>query len=262
MAYLAQAGVPCFRTPESCGDTIAALFARRSPGTQALVHHKPHGKRIGMSEAQAYGVLDRIGIAHAPFVTTALSGAAPALAFDYPVVAKVCSAHIQHKTEIGGVVLDIKNRTELDLALASLRAALTQQPPAGPCEEVLIQPMCAGLIEVLIGYRIDREAGPIVLLAAGGIWAEVTRDRSIRLAPITVDTAMEMIGEVKALSSVTGKRGKPRGDLDALARALSALSQLALQPDLHIVEAEVNPLLVLREGQGVLAVDALVIGEQ
>jgi len=97
------------------------------------------------------------------------------------------------------------------------------------------------------------------MLAAGGIWAEVARDRSIRLAPVSVETAREMIGEVRALKSVSGLRGKARGDLEALARALSSLSQLAVRPELRVAEAEVNPLMVMREGEGVLAVDALVL---
>lgn len=111
----------------------------------------------------------------------------------------------------------------------------------------------------MIGYRVDPEAGPIVMLAAGGIWAEVARDRSIRLAPVTVDVARDMIAEVKALKTVSGLRGKQKGDLEALAKAVSALSQLAAKPELRIAEAEVNPLMVLPEGKGVLAVDALVL---
>ena len=119
--------------------------------------------------------------------------------------------------------------------------------------------MRKGLAEVLVGYRVDAEAGPLVMLAAGGIWAEVARDRSIRLAPVTVETAREMIAEVRALKSVSGLRGKARGDLEALAHAIAALSQLAAQPQLRIAEAEVNPLMVMPEGEGVLAVDALIL---
>ena len=109
------------------------------------------------------------------------------------------------------------------------------------------------------GYEVDPHAGPLVMLAAGGIWAEVARDRSIRLAPISVETAHQMIDEVRALKTVTGLRGRPRGDLEALAHAVSALSQLAVRPELGIVEAEVNPMMVMPQGQAVMAVDALVL---
>lgn len=119
--------------------------------------------------------------------------------------------------------------------------------------------MRKGLTEVLVGYRIDPDAGPIIMLAAGGIWAEVMRDRSIRLAPVSVETAKEMIAEVKMLQTVAGLRGKAKGDLDALAVTISNLSQLAVRNELNVAEAEVNPLMVMPEGEGVLAVDALVM---
>jgi acetate---CoA ligase (ADP-forming) len=87
----------------------------------------------------------------------------------------------------------------------------------------------------------------------------VAQDRSIRLAPVDVETAREMVREVRAFKSLAGLRGKPRGDLEALARAVSALSQLAVRPELGVAEAEVNPLMVMREGEGVRAADALVL---
>ncbi|GJG94036.1 acetate--CoA ligase family protein [Cupriavidus pauculus] len=255
---LTEAGVPCFRSPEACADAIASLFARRAPGQQPLDAGDLSSAKP-LSEAQAYAVLDRLGVPHAPAVTMPLAGPASTLPFAFPVVAKVCSPEILHKTEVGGVVLGIQNQRELESALSTLRDNLRERAADKRCDEVLVQPMTKGLTEVLVGYRVDPEAGPIVMLAAGGIWAEVARDRSIRLAPVTVDVARDMIAEVKALKTVSGLRGKQKGDLEALAKAVSALSQLAVKPDLRIAEAEVNPLMVLPEGQGVLAVDALVL---
>ena len=143
--------------------------------------------------------------------------------------------------------------------LAYVRFVTKPHAPGIACEQVLVQPMRRGLTEVLVGYRVDADAGPIIMLAAGGIWAEVMRDRSIRLAPVSVETARDMIGEVKMLQTVSGLRGKPKGDLEALALAISHLSQLALRPELNVSEAEVNPLMVMPEGQGVMAVDALIL---
>lgn len=259
LQQLTAAGVPCFRSPEACADAIASVFARRRPGDEPVAVAVPAATPHSLNEADAYAVLDRIDVPHAPTVTARLDGPAPTLPFAFPVVAKVCSEHIPHKTEVGGVVLGIQSAAELDAALATLRKNLAERAPDVYCKDVLIQPMRKGLTEVLVGYRVDVDAGPIVMLAAGGIWAEVARDRSIRLAPVTVETARDMIGEVKALKTVSGLRGKARGDLDALARMVSALSQLALRPDLRISEAEVNPLMVMPEGEGVLAVDALVL---
>lgn len=261
LASLTAAGVPCFRTPEACADAIAAVFSRRQPGQEALP--LPAGAADAartLSEAQAYGILDRLGVPHAPAALRRFdtSGTPAPLPFDFPVVAKVCSADIPHKTEVEGVLLNLRNEQELAAAITTLRRNLDENAPGAVCEEVLVQPMQKGLGEVLVGYRVDPEAGPIVMLAAGGIWAEVAKDRSIRLAPVTVETARAMISEVNALKPLTGLRGKARGDLEALARTVSALSQLAVQPELRVVEAEVNPLLILPEGQGVTAVDALI----
>lgn len=259
LAALTAAGVPCFRSPEACADTIAAVFARRLPGMIPPPAEPASAAPRTLSEADAYAVLDALGVPHAPAVTIPLSGPAPALPFGYPVVAKVCSEHIPHKTEVGGVALGIANPAELEQALARLRANLAEHAPGIACDKALVQPMRKGLTEVLVGYRVDPDAGPIIMLAAGGIWAEVSRDRSIRLAPVDLDTAREMIGEVRALKTVSGLRGKQRGDLEALAHTVSALSQLALQPGLRVREAEVNPLMVMPEGEGVLAVDALIL---
>ncbi len=157
------------------------------------------------------------------------------------------------------MVLGIQNLKELALAFEMLRHNLAEKAPGIRCNEVLVQPMRKGLTEVLVGYRVDVDAGPIIMLAAGGIWAEVMRDRSIRLAPVTVEVAREMIAEVKMLKTVSGLRGKPKGDLEALANTIAKLSDLAMKPELNVSEAEVNPLMVMPEGQGVLAVDALII---
>lgn len=259
LASLTAAGVPCFRTPESCADAIAAVFGRRQPGEAPAQPPRPAAATRTLSESAAYAVLDRIGVAHAPAVVLPMADANRALPFDFPVVAKVCSADIPHKTEVGGVVLGIRDAQELRAAVDTLQCKLRENAPGARCDEVLVQPMLKGLGEVLVGYRVDPDAGPIVMLAAGGIWAEVVRDRSIRLAPVSIDAARDMIDEVKVLKTLTGLRGKPRGDLDALAKAISALSQLAVKPELQIVEAEVNPMMVMPEGQGVVAVDALML---
>lgn len=258
LAALTQAGVPCFRTPEACADSIAAILARRAPGVQPLLPEN-RSEAKPLSEAQAYDVLDALGVPHAPRVTTRLDQPPSELPFPYPVVAKVCSPLVPHKTEVGGVVVGIDGPAGLAAALAALRRNLAERAPGIACNEAIVQPMSKGVIEVLVGYRVDPDAGPIIMLAVGGIWAEVARDRSIRLAPVSVETAREMILEVRALKSVSGLRGQTSGDLEALASAIAALSSAAAHPELRIHEAEVNPLMVMPNGQGVLAVDALVL---
>ena len=205
-----------------------------------------------LDELEAYAMLDKLGVPHAPSVALHASMArAPALPFSYPVAVKALSAAIAHKSDVGGVVLNVRD----EMALLAAAKQIAQSTKA---VRVLVQPMTAGLGEVLIGYRVDRDVGPLVMIAAGGVLAEIYRDRSLRLAPIDLATAQEMIGEVAALKALAGYRGRPAGDLEALANALIALSQLAVTDGPAVAEAEINPLMVRAKGQGVVAVDALV----
>jgi acyl-CoA synthetase (NDP forming) len=259
LARLTAAGVPNFRTPEACADAIAAAFARRAPKPlPANSIRQATGNGRMLDELEAYGVLDRLGVPHAQTVEIDATASLPEMALHYPLVAKVLSAEIAHKTDVGGVVLGIRDAAGLAAAVAKIRSAVSERRPGTVVDRIIAQPMVDGIGEVLIGYRNDAQVGPLIMLAAGGVLTEIYRDRSLRLAPVDLDTAREMIAEVKALEALAGYRGKPAGDLEALAQAIVALSQLAVVEDLNVAEAEINPLLVRRVGEGVVAVDALV----
>jgi acyl-CoA synthetase (NDP forming) len=204
-----------------------------------------------LDELESYALLDQLGIPRAPCLALDINIVdAPALPFGYPAVLKALSSAITHKSDLGGVMLGIPDATALVAAIAAMRTRLPQ------VQRILVQPMIAGIGEVLIGYRVDPDVGPLTLVAAGGIYTEIYRDRSLRLAPLDMDTARDMIAEVRGLKLLTGYRGKPAGDIDALAQALAALSRLAAEPT--VIEAEVNPLIVRRQGEGAVAVDAVV----
>ena len=251
LARLAAAGVPSFHTPEACADAVAASLQRHAP-RQIEVRSHQLGSGKMLDELEAYALLDRIGVPRAPSIALdAGIKQAPALPFPYPVVVKALSEKIAHKSDVGGVVLNVRDDGALLAAIAKIREATK-------VDRVLVQPMLSGLGEVLIGYRLDADVGPLVMLAAGGILAEIHRDRSLRLAPVDLAEAQAMIGEVTALRALAGYRGKPAGDLDALAKVLVALSQLAVLDGPAVAEAEVNPLIVRLQGEGVVAVDALV----
>ena len=256
LARLCAAGVPNFRTPEACADAVAAILLRREPRPLVAltpgVWRKPGGT---LDELAGYAVLDRVGISRASAVALdADIREVLTLPFDYPVVAKVLAAEIAHKSDVGGVALNIPNKTALLRAMARMREALAARGHA--LQRVLVQPMAAGIGEVLVGYRVDRDVGPLIMLAAGGQLAEIHGDKALRLAPIDLAEARAMIGELPALRALSGYRGRPAGDIDALAETLVRLSQLADDPT--IAEAEINPLIVRGQGQGVVAVDALV----
>ena len=259
---LAAAGVPVFRTPESCADAIAAIFSRRFrdlgpavPSQQAGDEPGPAATDLAGDENIAYKVLDAIGVPRA--ATVVIDGdEVPALPFGYPVAAKVLSAEIPHKTDVGGVVLGIEDADGLRAAMAAIRASVARHRPELAAPPILVEPMLAGQAEVLVGYRVDRQAGPIVLVAAGGELAEMFTERSLRLAPVDLAAARDMISEVRSLRMLSGYRGRPPADAEALARAIVNLSNLALNA--KVVELEINPLLVRGIGQGVIAIDALV----
>jgi acyl-CoA synthetase (NDP forming) len=251
LARLSAAGVPNFHTPEACADAVAAALQRHRPRPiEVQTQHSEGGAKM-LDELQAYTLLDRLGVPHAQSIAIdAHATQVPSLPFAYPVAVKALSETIAHKSDVGGVVLNVRDDQALAAAIGTIREATN-------AERVLVQPMVAGLGEVLIGYRDDADVGPLVMLAAGGVLAEIHRDRSIRLAPVDLAEAKAMIGEVAALKALDGYRGSEPGDLDALAHALVALSRLALE-DVAVAEAEVNPLIVKAKGEGVVAVDALV----
>ena len=151
-------------------------------------------------------------------------------------------------------MLGIGDQTELAAALERITGAVGRSRPGVSANRVLVQKMINGLGEALIGFRRDPEVGPIVMLAAGGIATELYKDTSIRMAPVDIIAAHEMIEDVKGMQLFAGFRGRPRADLNALASAIVALSRLAETGD--IVEAEINPLILT--ANGVFAVDAVV----
>jgi acyl-CoA synthetase (NDP forming) len=254
LAMLGAAGVPSFRTPESCADVIAAALRRRAPRPLPERIERPAGAGRLLNEVDAGALIERLGIPRAPAVVLdADATRLPKLPFPYPVVVKALSAEIAHKTEVGGVLLDVRDDAALMAAIAQIRTNVAKRRPGTRVLRVLVQPMVGGLGEALIGYRFDPAAGPLVMVAAGGIFTELYRDRSLRLAPVDLATAKEMIDEVRGLAVFSGYRGRPKGNLDALAEAIVALSTCAGDPS--ILEAEINPMIV--RADGVLAVDAL-----
>jgi acetate---CoA ligase (ADP-forming) len=258
LAALSRAGVPNFRTPEACADAIAAALSRTPPrpAPARAWMQSPIGGRI-LDELAAGALLERLGIRRAPSaVLEADIAQAPSLPFSYPVAAKVLSADIAHKSDVGGVALDVADGAALVAAIRKIATSVIERKSGTRVRRVLVQPMVAGLGEALVGYRVDRDVGPLIMVAAGGVLTEIARDRSLRLAPVDLADAREMIAEVRGLVPLTGYRGRPKGDLDALAHAIVALSRLADDPS--VAEAEINPLMVLPLGEGVVAVDALV----
>jgi hypothetical protein len=208
-----------------------------------------------LDEVRSLDVFDALGV---PTVARAVLREAPwSHSLAWPVAAKLVSADLPHKTEAGAVTLGIEGLAGLAEAIDAMRASAQRHAPGARIDGVLVQPMVRGLAEALLGYRHDPQLGPIVILGVGGRLAELHRDAAIRVAPVDAATAGAMIDEVAGLAPIRGWRGLPRGDLDALAAAVVAVSSLAALPGQPVAEAEVNPLIVDRDR--VVAVDALVV---
>ncbi len=171
----------------------------------------------------------------------------------YPAVAKILSPDIPHKGRVGGVVLPIADRAALERASRQILAAVAAAAPRAVRVGILVQRLEAGVAEAIVGYRRDPRVGPVVMVGSGGAMVEARGDVAVRRAPVSLADARAMIAELRGLGS---------GDLEALAAAVCAISDLARLPGAAVELAEINPLIVKAEGDGVVAVDGLVIGAE
>lgn len=176
----------------------------------------------------------------------------------FPLVAKLESPDLPHKTEAGAVRVGVNNLEELKRAVAEMRDAAVRYRPEARIEGVLLQEMVRGL-ETIAGGLNDPFFGPTIVFGLGGVFAEALRDVSMRFAPFDAATAREMIGEIRAARILGGYRGQKEADIDALADALSNLSHLLLDHGNAIAELDINPLFVRPRGEGVVAADALIV---
>ena len=256
---LAEAGVPAFRTPEGCADALGAYFAWQAPvearDQKAPVWPANVPRRATLDEAESLALFESLG------VTTVRREIARAPSYEhaipYPVAAKVLSKDILHKTEAGGVALSIGDRAAYDTRVKAMLAGVRAHSPQADIEGVLVQSMAAGIAEAIVGYRDDPMVGPLVLVGLGGQLAEIYRDTALACAPVSESQALAMIEKVKGFAILRGYRNLPKGDVDALARAVVAMSRLALLEGRPVAEAEINPLIV--SAKGVTAVDGLVL---
>ena len=263
LALLQQAGVAAFRTPEACADGMRAYLQWGEPGKMEAAKIPPNpgrpapplikGGDMLLNEYEACQIFADLGVTVAS--SQCISGLEEDIKLDYPLAAKVLSADLAHKTDAGGILLNIGNDTELRDAYQRIMVNIRQYDSTAKVKGVLLQEMQQGLAEVLIGYR-QTTLGPVVMLGMGGLLAEIYDDFVLRMAPIDKLTALAMIEEVRGLAIIRGYRGQALGDCNALAEAVCALSQLSQWPEVE--EAEINPLLVKVEGQGVVAVDGLI----
>ena len=171
----------------------------------------------------------------------------------YPVVLKIATTKVLHKAEMKGVKIDIQDGHALKAAFKEMEEH-SLSTFSGEELKFLIQKMVPNGLEVIVGSKYDPEFGPVILFGLGGIFAEVLRDVAIRVAPVSEDQAMEMVNQIRGNALLKRFRGQPPADVEALLRILMNFSRITIDHP-EVSELEINPLLVLGEGQGCVAVD-------
>jgi acetyltransferase len=258
------AGVPFL-----CGlrEGLAAIArtANGRLGAPADAGTPPDGVRGLMrppfGETAAKTVLELIGL-HVPraaTVSTPEEAAREAEAIGFPVVLKIDSPDVPHKTEAGAVVVDVRDRAGAEAAFAQIVANARAYAPGAEIETVSVQEHVPDGVDFLIGVTAAEGLGPAVVLSVGGVFVEALDDAAVAMAPLTEAGADRMIDSLRGSRLLDGYRGRPRADRDALRDALVRLSKLAWWLRDDIVEIDVNPLRVLAEGEGAVVLDALFV---
>jgi acyl-CoA synthetase (NDP forming) len=260
-----DAGFICIREPARAIRALAALaqFAQVWDCPLPLGAKRNDLPRIGageeFSEKTAKALLACIGIPSPPefLVTDAASAGEAAATIAAPMAVKIVSPDILHKSDIGGVALDVTPQA-LQGRVRRMIADVAAAVPSARIEGCLVSPMITGGTECIVGVHGDPLLGPVVMFGLGGVAVELLGDVATRLAPVTVEEALEMIRSIRGFPLLDGYRGQPKADHAALSRAIAALSQLAVFNADTITTLEINPLVVMGEGKGILALDAVI----
>ena len=212
------------------------------------------------TEAEAKRLLATAGIASAPEAACADVEAAVAAAgrFGYPVVMKILSPDIMHKSEIGGVLLDVSDAGGVREGFALLLERAVAAAPAARIEGVLVAKQLKGGVECIMGVMRDPVFGPIAMFGLGGIFVEILKDVVFRRCPFGPDVAEDMIRSIKGAPLLLGARGRKKTDVKALADTLSRLSAFAVAAGPKLQSIDLNPVFAMPEGEGAFAVDAVV----
>jgi acyl-CoA synthetase (NDP forming) len=200
-----------------------------------------------------------ISVPREEVVTSAEDAVRSARATGYPVVLKIASEDIAHKTEIGGVALNLQGDDAVRQAYDRLMANAQKHAPQARLDGVLVAPMVSGGVELIAGVSRDPVFGPVVMVGLGGIYAEILKDVAVQVAPVSEDEALRMIRSLKMFPLLDGARGQAKADVAAAARTVARLSEFACRHASDVAEIDMNPILVKPEGEGVLVLDALMV---
>jgi acetate---CoA ligase (ADP-forming) len=256
----------CFEDPTRAVNAIGAMF-RFGAAFEKAGKPAPEVPRPAVtlpaatpSEAVAKALLAAAGVPAVPehACSDAVAAVAAAEAIGYPVVLKILSPDILHKSEIGGVLLDVADADAVREGFATLMQRAKAHAPDARIEGVLVAKQIEGATEMAFGVLRDPVFGPVAMVGMGGIFIEVLKDVAFRRCPFDPAEAERMIRSLRGFALLDGARGRPKADVAALAKALSALSAFAVAAGPRLASVDVNPMLVLPEGQGCYAADAVI----
>ncbi|UHL65439.1 acetate--CoA ligase family protein [Paralcaligenes sp. KSB-10] len=263
-----KAGFLIFKDSDRAMQALGAL-ARIKEGFDMPVPEPRDGKALAvplqngpLSEVSALRYLQKAGVDFMPceLVTSVNQAIAAARHIGYPVVMKIVSPQIVHKTEMGGVIVNIGSDQEVAAHFNVLMQRAKSLGDDIRIEGVLVVKMAPKGVETIIGVNNDPLFGPVVMFGLGGIFTELFKDVVFRVAPFGVDEARRMIREIKGHALLDGFRGSARADVNALARLLSSISEFAVANSSQFSSMDLNPVMVFEEGQGACALDAVVVG--
>jgi acyl-CoA synthetase (NDP forming) len=235
------------------------IFNVNQEAVRSLITHAQAEKRdLLLSESmqvlEYYGIPTAVGVRAA----TVEEARQAAERMGYPVAIKVISEQISHKSDVGGVQLNLRNGPAVEEAFEDMLRRIHSSYPEAKIDGVLVQPMVTGGQELILGGRQDPNFGPVILIGLGGIFVEVLEGVALRIAPITHQEACEMIDELRGAPILKGARGHKPSDIQAVSEALLRLSQLLIDfPDIR--ELDINPLRVFQENNGCRALDARIM---
>ncbi len=276
---LREAGIPNFPFPE---EAVRTLHSMKSYG-DFLARPRQTWVRFSVDKGAAGNVFDRVRaqgrkelvevearevlaaygfqVARTILATNLEECIRAGREIGYPVVVKIASPQILHKTDIGGVVVDIQNTDDLITAYERVTVNAGKFFPQAEIWGVLVQEMLPPSRELILGVNRDSQFGPMIMVGLGGVYVEVLKDVSFRLAPLSEEDARDMLTELKSYWLLQGTRGERPADIDAVIESMLRISQLVMDfPDIN--ELDINPLRVMEEGKGCLAADARIVLEE
>ena len=261
--HLNRSGIPAYAAPETCATALLALQPT-SHGTSKAVRPAPQVDcsdlpKGALNESESMALFSRFGVP-VPKEATATDpkeAARAAATFDGPVVIKILSDEIHHKSEVGGVAVNVAPE-DVEARCTEMLDRVAKATSA-KIDGFLVQELVRDGVELILGFNRDPQLGAYILLGAGGVTTELYQDVALGLLPLERAEVAKMIDSLKCAALLKGFRGRPHADVDALVNAVLSFANMVASLDGRLKEAEINPIFVLPKGQGVRAGDGLVV---